>query len=135
MGAMRFAAPVPILRMFDLEKAKDFYVGFLGFAVDWEHRFEPDLPVYMQVSRGDCRIHLSEHHGDGTPGTAIRVEMPDSAGACEHWSVSVRTSRSSQIAAGKLASSSEHSSANLRTLRVRARSRPRSSSRRARLLP
>ena len=68
--AMRFAAPVPILRMFDLDKAKDFYVGFLGFQVDWEHRFEPATPVYMQVSRGDCRIHLSEHHGDGTPGTA-----------------------------------------------------------------
>lgn len=74
---MRFAAPVPILRMFDLEKAKDFYVGFLGFQVDWEHRFEPTAPVYMQVSRGDCRIHLSEHHGDGTPGTVIRVEMPE----------------------------------------------------------
>ncbi|HTQ46442.1 MAG TPA: glyoxalase superfamily protein, partial [Polyangiaceae bacterium] len=74
---MRFAAPVPILRMFDLDRAKEFYVGFLGFQVDWEHRFEPVAPVYMQVSRGECRIHLSEHHGDGTPGTAIRVEMPD----------------------------------------------------------
>jgi len=55
--AMRFAAPVPILRMFDLDRAKEFYVGFLGFQVDWEHRFEPVAPVYMQVSRGDCRIH------------------------------------------------------------------------------
>jgi catechol 2,3-dioxygenase-like lactoylglutathione lyase family enzyme len=31
---------IPILRIFDLEKARDFYVGFLGFRVDWEHRFE-----------------------------------------------------------------------------------------------
>jgi hypothetical protein len=30
----------------------------------------------MQVSRDACRIHLSEHHGDGTPGTVIRIEMP-----------------------------------------------------------
>ena len=44
MGAMRFAAPVPILRMFDLEKAKDFYVGFLGFQVDWEHALSPPHP-------------------------------------------------------------------------------------------
>ena len=41
-----------------------FYVGFLGFSGDWEHRFEPDLPLYMQVSRGECRLHLSGHHGD-----------------------------------------------------------------------
>jgi len=30
----------PVLRIFDVEKAKDFYFGFLGFSVDWEHRFE-----------------------------------------------------------------------------------------------
>jgi uncharacterized glyoxalase superfamily protein PhnB len=88
---MRFAAPVPILRMFDLDRAKEFYVGFLGFQVDWEHRFEPAMPVYMQVSRGDCRIHLSEHHGDGTPGTAIRVEMPDD-GELESYQQALRAS-------------------------------------------
>ncbi|HSE03118.1 MAG TPA: glyoxalase superfamily protein, partial [Methylomirabilota bacterium] len=42
---------VPIFRVFDLDKARDFYVGFLGFQVDWEHRFEPTAPVYLQVSR------------------------------------------------------------------------------------
>jgi catechol 2,3-dioxygenase-like lactoylglutathione lyase family enzyme len=30
--------------MFDLEKAKDFYVGFLGFQVDWEHALSPPHP-------------------------------------------------------------------------------------------
>jgi len=74
---MAFHAPVPILRMFDEAKAREFYVDFLGFVVDWEHRFEPELPLYMQLSRGDCRLHLSEHHGDGTPGTIIRVEVDD----------------------------------------------------------
>jgi len=68
-----FQRTVPILRIFSLEKAREFYVGFLGFKVDWEHRFEPDLPVYMQVSRGDLVFHLSEHHGDGTPGSAVYV--------------------------------------------------------------
>ena len=38
---------VPILRIFDVAKAKEFYVGFLGLQVDWEHRFEPDAPVYI----------------------------------------------------------------------------------------
>ena len=31
-----FHQTIPILRIFDVEKAKEFYVGFLGFAVDWE---------------------------------------------------------------------------------------------------
>ena len=65
---------VPILRIFDLVKAREFYLGFLGLKVDWEHRFEPDLPIYMQVSRGELVLHLSEHHGDACPGSTVVVE-------------------------------------------------------------
>jgi len=64
----------PILRIFNEAKAREFYVDFLGFKVDWEHRFEPDLPLYIQVSRDRCVLHLSEHHGDCSPGAAIRIE-------------------------------------------------------------
>jgi len=39
----------PVLRIFDEEKAKAFYVGYLGCAVDWEHRFEPDLPDLLAI--------------------------------------------------------------------------------------
>ena len=70
-----FSKTIPILRMFSVEKAREFYLGFLGFKVDWEHRFEPALPLYMQVSRGDLILHLSEHHGDCTPGAKVFVEM------------------------------------------------------------
>jgi ribosomal-protein-alanine N-acetyltransferase len=66
---------IPILRIFDIAKAKAFYLDYLGFTLDWEHRFEPKLPLYMQVSRGNVRLHLSEHHGDGTPGTAVYIQM------------------------------------------------------------
>ena len=76
---MRFEKPIPILRIFDEAKAREFYVGFLGFSVDWEHRFAPDLPLYLQVSRGDCVLHLSEHYGDATPGGAIRIGTSDLA--------------------------------------------------------
>lgn len=65
----------PIFRIFDVAKAKEFYVDFLGFTVDWEHRYESDFPLYMQVSHGNCIIHLTEHYGDCTPGSAIRVEV------------------------------------------------------------
>ena len=38
-------------------------------------RLEPDLPLYRQVSRGDLVLHLSEHHGDSTPGSVVYVYM------------------------------------------------------------
>ena len=74
---MSFGKPTPILRIFDEAKAREFYVDFLGFKVDWEHRFEPGLPLYMQVSKDRCVIHLSEHHGDCSPGSAMRIETSE----------------------------------------------------------
>ena len=35
-----------------MEKRSESGLDFLGFSLDWEHRFEPDMPLYMQVSRG-----------------------------------------------------------------------------------
>ena len=77
-----FQPAVPILRSFDEKKAKEFYVDFLGFIVDFEHRFEPAMPLYMGISRGDCRIHLSEHFGDCAPGARVRIEVADVRGLC-----------------------------------------------------
>ena len=74
-GAVRLEDAIPILRMFDVEKTKAFYVDLLGFQLDFEHRFEAGFPLYMQVSRGRLKLHLSEHHGDATPGSAVFVEM------------------------------------------------------------
>lgn len=68
---------IPILRIFDEEKAKDFYLGFLGMKLDWAHRFEPGFPIYMQVSKGDLVLHLSEHSGDCTPGSKVFVNVED----------------------------------------------------------
>ena len=77
---MKFAHTTPILRIFDEAKALEFYVQFLGFQVDWDHRFEPGLPLYLQVSRDGCVLHLSEHHGDACPGAALRIETDDIEG-------------------------------------------------------
>ncbi|MET3927817.1 glyoxalase superfamily protein [Devosia sp. 2618] len=74
---MAFTRTVPILRSFDEAKAREFYLDWLGFTIDWEHRFEPDLPLYLQISRDGLVLHISEHHGDATPGSHIRVEMTD----------------------------------------------------------
>jgi hypothetical protein len=68
---------IPVLRTFPGGEADRFYLEFLGFSQDWEHRFEPHLPLYRQVSREGCVLHLSEHHGDATPGAAVRINVPD----------------------------------------------------------
>jgi uncharacterized glyoxalase superfamily protein PhnB len=74
---MALGKVVPILRIFDEAKAKEFYVTFLGFTVDWEHRFDPGAPLYMQLSKDGCVIQLSEHYGDCSPGAAVRIETTE----------------------------------------------------------
>lgn len=73
--SVSFLQTVPILRIFDVAKATEFYVGFLGFTVDWEHRFDDESPAYMQLSRGELLLHLTEHHGDCCPGSTVFVWM------------------------------------------------------------
>ena len=70
----RFTHTIPTLRIFDVAKAREFYLDFLGFKVDFEHRFEPDLPLFMQISLDDVILQLSEHHGDASPGAKIVIE-------------------------------------------------------------
>lgn len=74
---MKLSHPIPILRIMDEAKAREFYTDFLGFKVDWKHRFDDNAPLYMQVSRDGCVLHLSEHYGDCTPGGAIRIGCDD----------------------------------------------------------
>jgi len=64
----------PILRIFDYDKAVEFYVHWLGFMIDWEHRFEDNTPIYMQISLGGIVLHLSEHHGDCSPGATVHID-------------------------------------------------------------
>lgn len=74
-SVVRFEQTCPIMRIFDEGKAREFYVGFLGFTLDWEHRFGDRFPLYAQVSRAGLVLHLSGHHGDASPGAAAFVRM------------------------------------------------------------
>jgi len=65
---------IPVLRIFDILKTKEFYIDWLGFAIDWEHRFGENFPLYMQVSKDNIKLHLSEHHGDCCPGAKVFIE-------------------------------------------------------------
>jgi ribosomal-protein-alanine N-acetyltransferase len=52
---------IPTFRILDYKTAIDFYVGILEFQIDWEHRFGPGEPVYMQISKNGMILHLSEN--------------------------------------------------------------------------
>lgn len=73
--SVSFQQTIPILRIFDVEKAKEFYVGFLGFTVEWEHHFDENSPAYLQVARNGLALHLTEHVGDCCPGSTVFVWM------------------------------------------------------------
>ena len=69
--------PIPILRSFNEETARSFYLDFLGFTVVFEHRFDETSALYMGVIKDQCALHLSEHHGDACPGSTLRIEVDD----------------------------------------------------------
>jgi catechol 2,3-dioxygenase-like lactoylglutathione lyase family enzyme len=63
---------VPVLRVEDAARAVDWYRR-LGFEKEWEHQFEPGLPWFVSVARGDVRLYLSEHRGDAPPNTLVHL--------------------------------------------------------------
>lgn len=74
-SSIEFQKVIPTLRIFSVDKAMEFYVGFLGFKVDFEHRFGENFPLFAQVSRSGVALYLSEHHGDASPGSTITIRM------------------------------------------------------------
>jgi len=73
---MKLRPPIPILRMFDVALTKRFYVDWLGFELEGEEG-TPDGPMFVTVQRGEARLHLSSHHGDGTPGAVVLIVVDD----------------------------------------------------------
>lgn len=65
--------------MFDLPATRRFYCEYLGCEIDWQEG-DGHGPTYLQVSRGGLVLHLSSHHGDGTPGTAVFIETRELVG-------------------------------------------------------
>ncbi|MFD7405929.1 glyoxalase superfamily protein [Streptomyces sp. NPDC059866] len=67
---------IPILRVADAAAAVRWYER-LGFGQQWEHRFEPGLPAFVEVARGPMRLFLSEHTGDARPDTLVYLRVAD----------------------------------------------------------
>ena len=68
---------IPILRIFDEAMARGFYLNYLGAAETFSHRFDPKAPLYLRVQLHGADLHLSEHYGDATPGSSIRLRIED----------------------------------------------------------
>jgi catechol 2,3-dioxygenase-like lactoylglutathione lyase family enzyme len=67
---------IPVLRVSDAAAAVAWYQR-LGFAQEWEYRFEPDFPAFVSIARGQVRLFLSEHAGDARPDTLICLRLRD----------------------------------------------------------
>lgn len=55
-ASVQLAPAISIIRIFSEDKAKEFYLDFLGFTLQWKHRFEPGFPLYAQISRSDLTL-------------------------------------------------------------------------------
>jgi catechol 2,3-dioxygenase-like lactoylglutathione lyase family enzyme len=67
---------VPVLHVADAGRAVHWYER-LGFRKEWEHQFEPSLPWFVSVARGDVRLYLSEHTGDAPPSSLVHLYVSD----------------------------------------------------------
>ena len=60
---MKFNCLIPELRVFDLEKSKDFYTKVLGFNIEYS-RFD-----FAMVTLGECQIMLQQLTLPSVPGS------------------------------------------------------------------
>lgn len=79
---------VPIFRVEDGRAAAAWYER-LGFVVVAEHRFQPDLPLYLFLRRGDVHLHLSEHTGDAPDGSVAYLYSDDVDGIAADFGIEV----------------------------------------------
>ena len=74
---------IPIFRSFDEAATKAFYVDFLGFEIEHEHRLDAEAPLFLRLRLDQCILFLSEHHGDATPGGSARIDVANVHEYCE----------------------------------------------------
>tara|TARA_R110002167_G_scaffold84128_1_gene228695 strand:+ start:4346 stop:4732 length:387 start_codon:yes stop_codon:yes gene_type:complete len=79
---------VPIFRATDARATAKWYER-LGFELEGEHQFAPNLPIYAFLRRGDILLHLSEHKGDATPNSLVYFYVNDVDAIAEEFGVAV----------------------------------------------
>lgn len=67
---------IPVLRIFDVAQARQFYVDFLGCKLDFGGPAGGEgTPFYGQVSRAATTLHLTETRYVASPGATVFVWM------------------------------------------------------------
>jgi catechol 2,3-dioxygenase-like lactoylglutathione lyase family enzyme len=79
---------VPVFRVVDAVTAAQWYRR-LGFEIVGEHRFGPDLPLYLFLERNQVRLHLSEHTGDAPPNSLVYFWVDDVDSVAAEFGVEV----------------------------------------------
>ncbi|MGH4035313.1 glyoxalase superfamily protein [Actinomycetota bacterium Odt1-20B] len=80
---------IPILRVENAAATVSWYAR-LGFTKQWEHRFEPGFPAFVEVARGRVRLFLSEHQGDARPDTLVYLRVSDVDAVAAEFGVPVK---------------------------------------------
>jgi catechol 2,3-dioxygenase-like lactoylglutathione lyase family enzyme len=80
---------VPVLRATDAAENARWYAR-LGFEVEGEHRFAPNMPLYAFLKRGEVRLHLSEHKGDAVPNSLVYFYVDDVDSIAEEFEVEAK---------------------------------------------
>ena len=80
---------VPVLRVADARKSAEWY-SRLGFSVEGEHQFAPNMPIYAFLKRGENQLHLSEHQGDAKPDTLVYFYVDDVDSIASEFAVVVK---------------------------------------------
>jgi catechol 2,3-dioxygenase-like lactoylglutathione lyase family enzyme len=86
----RLAGLAPFLRVADARASTEWYRR-LGFEQEFEHRFEPRLPLFVSVRRGPARLFLSEHRGDARPDTLVYLYVDDVDAVAAEFNVDAET--------------------------------------------
>ena len=79
---------IPVLYVEDATRAIAWYER-LGFLKEWQHQFEPGLPLFASVARGRIRLYLSEHKGDARPNTLIHLNVTNIDAVSEEFGIPV----------------------------------------------
>jgi Glyoxalase superfamily protein len=83
-ASFEIRSSIPVLRMLDEAKARAFYLDYLGFDVDWESRFNPTAPLYMQIHLGEAVIHLNGHAPEVAPISRVNIPVVGLDNYCQY---------------------------------------------------
>lgn len=68
---------IPTLHIGDPDTTLAFYTEKLGFKVNWEHSYDLESAVFIQVSRDGMKLYLSQHASDCATGGLVHIAVSD----------------------------------------------------------